>query len=243
MRAQKSLDPLTRVGLGVVALAAAVLSFAALTQLGCRAGLDAELAPLLPLGIDAAAVVATRAWMRLERRHPARRYAQCVALTAVVLSVAGNAGEHAMDTYQLATPWWVLTSASAVPPLLLAATAHLAATVTSAAPAPDDPLAAGPADPQATAPTEIDEPVDAEPTDFAASGIRPDQPPELMAVPAGRDVSDLVPAAQQVAEQLGQRLTRDRLVAGLRERGLTVGGERKAAIYAFVRDERKRSAA
>jgi len=114
-------------GLGVVALAAAVMSFASLQQLGERAGFPPILAALLPLAIDAKAVVATRAW--LSRRTPdrARRYACGLALTAVALSVAGNAGEHAMTAYALATPWWVVVTVSAVPPIALAATAHLAA--------------------------------------------------------------------------------------------------------------------
>lgn len=114
-------------GLGVVALAAAVMSFASLQQLGERAGFPPVLAALLPLAIDAKAVVATRAW--LSRRTPdrARRYARGLALAAVALSVAGNAGEHAMTAYALATPWWVVVTVSAVPPIALAATAHLAA--------------------------------------------------------------------------------------------------------------------
>ncbi|MPY99440.1 MAG: DUF2637 domain-containing protein [Actinophytocola sp.] len=113
-------------GLGVVALAAAVMSFASLQQLGERAGFPPVLAALLPLAIDAKAVVATRAW--LSRRTPdrARRYACGLALAAVALSVAGNAGEHAMTAYALATPWWVVVTVSAIPPIALAATAHLA---------------------------------------------------------------------------------------------------------------------
>lgn len=114
-------------GLGVVALAAAVMSFASLQQLGERAGFPPPLAALLPLAIDAKAVVATRAWLARRTPDRARRYACGLALAAVGLSVAGNAGEHAMTAYVLATPWWVVVAVSAVPPIALAATAHLAA--------------------------------------------------------------------------------------------------------------------
>lgn len=117
-------------GLGVVALAAAVMSFASLQQLGERAGFSPVLAALLPLAIDAKAVVATRAWLSPRTPTQARRYACGLALAAVGLSVVGNAGEHAMTAYALATPWWVVVTVSAVPPVALAATAHLAALLT-----------------------------------------------------------------------------------------------------------------
>lgn len=52
------------------------------------------------------------------------------------------------------------------------------------------------------------------------------------------DVTDLLPAAREVADELGARLRRDSLLKGLRERGMTVGGQRKKAIYDAVRAER-----
>ncbi|MGH3517587.1 MAG: DUF2637 domain-containing protein [Haloechinothrix sp.] len=117
----------TLAGIGVVALAAAVLSFASLQQLAQRAGFTPSLAALLPLAIDAQAVVATRAWLAQHSSERARRYARGLALASVGLSVLGNAGEHAMAAYTLATPWWVVVLVSAVPPAALAATVHLAA--------------------------------------------------------------------------------------------------------------------
>jgi hypothetical protein len=48
------------------------------------------------------------------------------------------------------------------------------------------------------------------------------------------DVSDLLPAAREVAAELGDRLSRDALIDGLRSRGLSVGGRRRAAIYRAV---------
>ena len=51
------------------------------------------------------------------------------------------------------------------------------------------------------------------------------------------DVSDLLPAAREVATELGDRLSRDALLDGLRARGLPVGGRRRAAIYGVIQNE------
>lgn len=120
-------DVPTLAGIAVVAVAAAVLSFASLQALAQRAGYAPGLAALLPIAIDAQAVVATRAWLSWGTLPPARRYARLLALTAVALSVIGNAGEHAMAAAAVLTPWWVVVLVSAVPPIALAATAHLGA--------------------------------------------------------------------------------------------------------------------
>lgn len=120
-------DVPTLLGIGVVAVAAAVLSFASLQDLAERAGYAAGLAALLPIAIDAQAVVATRAWLATATPPSARRYARLLALTAVGLSVLGNAGEHAMAAARAPTPWWVVVLIASVPPIALAATAHLGA--------------------------------------------------------------------------------------------------------------------
>lgn len=120
-------DVPTLIGTGVVAVAAAVLSFASLQALAGRAGYAPGLAALLPLAIDAQAVVATRAWLSATTPAPARRYARRLAWTAVALSVVGNAGEHAMAAAYVVAPWWVVVLIASVPPIALAATAHLGA--------------------------------------------------------------------------------------------------------------------
>lgn len=126
-RTQGGHDVWTLAGIGVVALSAAVLSFASLQDLAERAGYTRELAALLPVAIDAQAVVATRAWLATTTSATARRYARALALSAVGLSVVGNAGQHAMAAAKVATPWQVVVLIAAVPPIALAATAHLAA--------------------------------------------------------------------------------------------------------------------
>lgn len=122
-------DVWTLAGIGVVAISAAVLSFASLQDLAERAGYTPALAALLPVAIDAQAVVATRAWLAATTpaTATARRYARTLALSAVGLSVVGNAGQHAMQAAHTATPWQVVVLIAAVPPIALAATAHLAA--------------------------------------------------------------------------------------------------------------------
>jgi len=120
-------DVPTLLGIGVVAIAAAVLSFASLQALAERAGYAPGLAALLPLAIDAQAVVATRAWLAPSTAPTARRYARRLAWTAVGLSVVGNAGEHAMAAARVVAPWWVVVLIASVPPIALAATAHLGA--------------------------------------------------------------------------------------------------------------------
>jgi len=120
-------DVWTLLGVGVVAIAAAVLSFSSLQALAVRAGYTPALAALLPLAIDAQAVVATRAWLTAGTSKRTYRYARALALSAVAGSVAGNAGQHAMTAAHAATPWWVVVAIASVPPVALAATAHLAA--------------------------------------------------------------------------------------------------------------------
>ncbi|MGC7101434.1 DUF2637 domain-containing protein [Amycolatopsis lurida] len=51
----------------------------------------------------------------------------------------------------------------------------------------------------------------------------------------GVDVSDLLPVAREIAAELGQQLSRDRLLDGIRARGHSVGGRRRNAIYDAVR--------
>lgn len=138
-------DVPTLIGIGVVAVAAAVLSFASLQALAERAGYAPGLAALLPLAIDAQAVVATRAWLAASTPRAARRYARRLAWTAVALSVVGNAGEHAMAAARVVAPWWVVVLIASVPPIALAATAHLGALLATGSTRPATERAALPA--------------------------------------------------------------------------------------------------
>lgn len=52
------------------------------------------------------------------------------------------------------------------------------------------------------------------------------------------DISGLLPDAREVASQLGDELRRERLLKGLRERGHTVGGQRRDALWEAIKAER-----
>lgn len=119
-------------GIGVIAVSAAVMSFSALWRLAERANVAVSLAWLLPVAVDATIVVATRVWLIGDAGTRVTRYARRLAITALLLSVAGNAAEHGMAAYGVAAPWWVLVAVSAVPPAALGATVHLAALLSSA---------------------------------------------------------------------------------------------------------------
>lgn len=134
---------ITWVGLFVVAVAAAVLSFASLRHLAAICGTSERLAWLLPVAIDAAAVVATRVW--LSRRVPAgaRHQARRLAIGAIVLSVVGNAADHVLSAFRIVPPWYAVVAVGAVAPAVLGTVAHLVALVV----APEE-------DPQVTDPGE-----------------------------------------------------------------------------------------
>lgn len=68
-------------------------------------------------------------------------------------------------------------------------------------------------------------------------GRRPKQRVAGSPAAADVDINDLLPAAREVAAELGGRLTRDALIDGLRARQLSVGGRRKRAIYDAVKAE------
>lgn len=124
-------DRWTWLGIGTVAAAAAVMSFSALQRLAERADVVPTLAWLLPVAVDAAIVVSTRVWLIGDASDRVTRYARSLALSSLALSVAGNAAEHAMAAYRVTAPWWVLVAVSAVPPVALGATVHLAALLAS----------------------------------------------------------------------------------------------------------------
>lgn len=118
---------ITWAGLAVVALAAAVLSFASLRSLAIVCGTPEGLAWLLPLNLDAAAVVATLVWLASEAPEPARWFARTLALGTLALSVAGNATEHFLIAFGIRPPWWAVVAVASVPPVVLGAVAHLVA--------------------------------------------------------------------------------------------------------------------
>lgn len=110
--------------LAVVAGAAAVLSFAALDELGRLCGFGG-LSPLLPVTLDAGAAAGSVAWLSRDT-GPARSFGRALALVLLAGSVAGNALSHALSAYGTRPPWPVVVLVSAVAPAVLGAVVHLA---------------------------------------------------------------------------------------------------------------------
>jgi hypothetical protein len=123
--------------LGVVATAAAVLSFAALRDLARVCGFAPGLAWLLPVVVDAGAAAGSLVWLGGAAAEPARRFARALALTLLGLSVAANALGHGLAASALAPAWWVVVIVSVVAPAVLGAVVHLAVLVGRPHPAPE----------------------------------------------------------------------------------------------------------
>lgn len=129
-------DRMTLAGLGVVAVAAAVTSFDALDGLAGAAGWSREVRPALPLIVDVLAAVSTRAWLSGSAPGEARRFAKRAALFSIMLSMAGNVAFHLLAAGWLRPSVGLVIGVAMVPPVGLAASAHLVAVLRSAAPAP-----------------------------------------------------------------------------------------------------------
>lgn len=203
---QRAHDAWTLLGVGVVALAAAVLSFASLRDLAERAGYTPALAALLPAAIDAQAVVATRAWLAANTSERARRYARTLALSAVCLSVAGNAGQHAMAAAHAITPWWVVVAIASVPPVALAATAHLAALLAAHRPDAEHPASAPEPSTASDGERAAERPDDAQPSAHTTAtvsghdGAHPDEVSAQQAAQSSRTASRRTPRAKRATK-------------------------------------------
>lgn len=113
-------------GIAVVILAAGILSFSALRRLGISAGWSPELAALLPLSIDVYALISTVSWLVLAEEEADRRRSGINASAAVALSILGNGLEHLSAFHVLTVGWPVVIVVSAIPPVVMALSVHLA---------------------------------------------------------------------------------------------------------------------
>ncbi|MFD8034679.1 DUF2637 domain-containing protein [Streptomyces sp. NPDC059717] len=135
-------DWLLYAGMGAVGLAAAASSYAALQDLAVRTGWWPWLSWLLPLTTDAYAMTAVRVWLgHSTRNRRARAWAKANAIGAIVLSVAGNAVDHAIASHVIAVSWPLIVAVSAIPPVVLGLLVHMAhlRTLPPADPAPSTP--------------------------------------------------------------------------------------------------------
>lgn len=113
-------------GIAVVILAAGVLSFSALRRLGIAAGWSPALAALLPVSIDVYALISTVSWLVLAEGKADRRRSGINASAAVALSILGNGLEHLSAFHVLTVGWPVVIAVSAIPPVVMALSVHLA---------------------------------------------------------------------------------------------------------------------
>lgn len=163
--------------LGIVATAAAVLSFAALRDLAQVCGFAPSLAWLLPVVIDAGAAAGSLVWLGGTAAEPAHRFARALALTLLGLSVAANALGHGLTAFALAPAWWVVVIVSAVAPAVLGSVVHLAVLVGRPTPAPEPPASATVGAPGRKLPPTSDD---------AAGDAGDERAKELIAAGAGR---------------------------------------------------------
>lgn len=113
-------------GIAVVILAAGILSFSALRRLGISAGWNPLLAALLPVSIDVYALISTVSWLVLAEGKADRKRSGINASAAVALSILGNGLEHLSAFHVLTVGWPVVIVVSAIPPVVMALSVHLA---------------------------------------------------------------------------------------------------------------------
>ena len=118
-------DWVTEIGVLLVGIAAAALTTTTLAGLAQACGITGWLAWLLPVTVDAAGVVAARAWLRNQAHPDAVRFARGLAWVCITVSIVANAAQHGMSAYGIAPPWWVVVLVSAIPPAALGAVVHL----------------------------------------------------------------------------------------------------------------------
>lgn len=117
----------TWAGLAVVLTAAAALSFNSLRLLAIACHISPELAPGLPICVDAGAAVATRAWLSGRTGPVAEQYARRMTWCLLLLTVTGNATHQLMAAERV--PAWLLVVTvivGAVPAGVMGAAVHLA---------------------------------------------------------------------------------------------------------------------
>lgn len=116
---------LSMVGLAVVLIAAAVLSFAALRDLAIAVRINAQLAFLLPVAVDAGAAVSCAVWLSPTGRRDARRFACWLTWALLTLTVAANAAATGWHALEVTPPWWAAVIVGAIPPAVVGGVVHL----------------------------------------------------------------------------------------------------------------------
>jgi hypothetical protein len=183
------------VGLATVAVAA-VLSFATVRDLANVTGYPGRLGWLLPITIDAGATVSAVVWVGGRGSAGAVRYARVLSLAGAAMTIAANALGHGLAAAHVTPPWWLDAALGSIPPMVLAATAHLVALLTRAPEHNEDEQ-------------ERDQPESGQPVE----PVEPFAPPTLAAVTAEADdyETELTERARRLVEQSPVRVGRRRL--------------------------------
>lgn len=122
--------PVLWIGLLVVLVAAAALSFDALRNLADAVSIPTRLAPLLPIAIDVGAAVSCATWLSRRVDDHTAAFARRMTFALLALTVAGNAAQLGMHANNLGPPWWAAVVVGAVPPGVAGAIVHLIVLVT-----------------------------------------------------------------------------------------------------------------
>ena len=219
--------------------------------------LELDTAITLPIGVEAYAGYALRAWLTPGTPERARRFAKRSAIGALILGALGQVAYHLMAAAHVtAAPWPITTVVACLPVAVLgmgAALAHLLrdpgegaetgskdGTVREERPA--EVRASGIA-------VEPDRgrtgPLKPEPDRGRTRSLQAERhrtAPAALSAPvrSGPDVTDLLPAGRWVAAQLaseGRALSRSVLLARLREAGWSCSTERAGVLLALLRTE------
>lgn len=127
----------TTTGLGMVLVAAAVLSFHALDGLAVAVSIPPSLSWLLPIAVDAGAAVSCGCWLSRWVNPDASRFARGMTWSLLGLTVVANAGQLGMHAAGINPPWWVAVLVGAIPPAVVGGTVHLAVLVGRGVPTTD----------------------------------------------------------------------------------------------------------
>lgn len=123
-RSPTAIPARAQIGIGLVALAAAVLSFSALRGLAVITGTPSEIAWLFPLTLDAAAGVSMFVWMRATVTHVIG-YAKRLTWASIVVSIICNGAFHGFQSETLTPPWYVAVAVGAIAPVMFVTVVHL----------------------------------------------------------------------------------------------------------------------
>jgi len=176
---------------------------------GIWGSLHLDTAITLPIGVEAYAAYALRAWLSPAAASPrTRRFARRSAIGSLALGMAGQVAYHLLtQAHATRAPWGITTAVACLPVLVLGMGAALAHLIHADARSQGEPTEVSPADPESRA-------------------VHQDQDPANRSI--GRTISpEQLAEAQAVAAQFGaagQRVSRRSLrAAGLRGSNADLG--------------------